>query len=465
MNSTKLVAMESNLKRNNIMNDDVLKLILEYLSVKEKIRLERCSKQFMSCIKELLLLQNGLRISHENSENFCHHKKHSTYNANICDAIFVRHSSRGCCRYRTFDIFSSKENLENILRKCPNIRSLELIECEINYEIIEWLSDKCRKLGCFKLYLDKELEEEVWERIGNKIGDKLFHFYIQAHNIETKGLVNLMKNLSIVEELAISSYRSSFCGLPLKSLLQLRKLSLFYCYIDAESIGILSQLKNLTHLYVNNFYDENIANQLLDSICTNLTKLESLSIDDIQYSSLSPLNKLENLEALEISLSESFDDKTAQFKNLKSLTLKRTLLTLKILDYIANNFKRLEKLTFNDVDYDCKCAHISLGKCLKCQESCEKYLSQLSISHLKIEDSLRKNRILLYFIPSSKKLKTIEVIRVSENNNEVLLDLSKYLANQKKNNVLTLITDSKNLMSMSKGLDVPKNLRIVNKIY
>jgi hypothetical protein len=140
-------------------------------------------------------------------------------------------------------------------------------------------------------------------------------------------------------------------------------------------------------------------------------------------------------------------------------------LTLKIVDYIANNFKKLEKLTFNDVDYDCKCADRSLGKCVKCQESCEKYLLQLSISHLKIEGSLQKNRILLYFIPSSKKLKTIEVIRVSKDNNEILLNLSKYLANQKKNNVLTLITDSKNLMSMSKSLDMPKNLRIVNKIY
>ncbi len=47
------------IKRTRLMNEDVLELILEYLSVKEMLRLERTSLQFMHCVNHVLKQKRG----------------------------------------------------------------------------------------------------------------------------------------------------------------------------------------------------------------------------------------------------------------------------------------------------------------------------------------------------------------------------------------------------------------------
>ena len=48
--------------RTEILNDDVLKLILSYLPLKERFRAQRTSKQFHSVVREMLSEQRALRI-------------------------------------------------------------------------------------------------------------------------------------------------------------------------------------------------------------------------------------------------------------------------------------------------------------------------------------------------------------------------------------------------------------------
>jgi hypothetical protein len=45
-----------------ILNEDVLKLILNQLTLRQKLQLERVSKQFQNCVKNVLQQQNQLLI-------------------------------------------------------------------------------------------------------------------------------------------------------------------------------------------------------------------------------------------------------------------------------------------------------------------------------------------------------------------------------------------------------------------
>ena len=71
------------IKRNRVMNNDVLKEIFKYLSLKEKVKLERSCNQFMIYVNELLLRQKRLKIYDKNNLNLI-----KSYNKR-CNSLFT----------------------------------------------------------------------------------------------------------------------------------------------------------------------------------------------------------------------------------------------------------------------------------------------------------------------------------------------------------------------------------------
>ena len=121
------------------MNNDMLREIFKYLSLKDKVKLERSCYQFMICVNELLLQQKGLKIYNKNYLNLIKP-------CNIPYVVIIKESDN--ILYLNF----SEKYFEIIFEKCCNITSLELIYCDISEDIIEFINKKCTKITSFKIY-------------------------------------------------------------------------------------------------------------------------------------------------------------------------------------------------------------------------------------------------------------------------------------------------------------------------
>src|SRR5258708_37126186 len=61
----------------NDLNDDCIKCIFNYLTLREKLTIERVCKRFQYLIEEVLKLQNGLLIGYSSyNYNLCKDKSH-----------------------------------------------------------------------------------------------------------------------------------------------------------------------------------------------------------------------------------------------------------------------------------------------------------------------------------------------------------------------------------------------------
>jgi len=315
-----------------------------------------------------------------------------------------------------------------------------------------------------KICPDFESNASEWEGIGRRIGHKLIDLYIEANHMNNECLVNFMKNIPLVEELAISCCRISVSEIPLNLLLRLRKLSLLYSNFDEESVGMIYQLKNLTHFSINSLFDENIAKHLLDSICENLAHLKSLSITGTQYSSISALNKLKNLEVLEISFSDSCQLEPFVHQKLKSLSLENTSLRPKKFEQLVKKFKKLSKLCLNQISFVCECNSNTTEKCIKCNEKLLKFVSDLEICHLKL-GYIEDFQLVLKFIPLLKNLRTIEISQIPEQNYQLFLNFVIDLANRNPKNSITVTILDNNIISKPITTSYPKNLKILKGNY
>lgn len=133
----------------HILNDDVLKIAFKYLSLRDKFRAQRTSKQFRNVLQELLQEQCALRIGNiADYYDNCRDERHSTKNCDIEDAIVKKYF------YKYFymnDITASKDQLANIFWKCPNIKCLELHNFQIDVDTIKWIKWHCPLLECLRM--------------------------------------------------------------------------------------------------------------------------------------------------------------------------------------------------------------------------------------------------------------------------------------------------------------------------
>ena len=406
--------------------DDLCEEILQYLSLEDKLKLEGVSKQFQRTV-----LKKHFELTIE------------TYYwipKRIVEKVY---------KYFIENIFIELKSLEVLLKKCPNITSIELKtpsfgECDYN-EVFRLITKYCNNLR--EIDFDgNQITDENIEEFQQKFGPKINSFY----RLKDANNYNLFPN---IEKLKFEFLRDSHLleAIPRLKLNKLSKLelnlkngeqymiktsvdtfpSLKYFLVDIrfknqhqinELLEFISKLKHLIDFSFKS-YDEN--NKLFcDSLkrmankCQKLKSFEcSLCMtensDLIQM--LSSIKAFPALKRLNLNLKEYFRKKVVKdsfsfeaFKGLSNITH----LTLNF------NFVKFKEMTFKDIDINLPNLQYLLIY-IEFDSNREEVtemadilsrLSKLKTLKLRISSYLNNNEIEVIFREKCKKLQTFKII-------------------------------------------------------
>ena len=109
------------------------------------------------------------------------------------------------------------------------------------------------------------------------------------------------------------------------------------------SLSLIGSSLNITHFHLRFFESDDYykckTDDVLQSICDNLTHLKSLSITNTNFSSILCINKFKNLENLEIKDSNGQELYHIDFKYLRSLKLYSGVFYAKHFAIFVENFQ------------------------------------------------------------------------------------------------------------------------------
>ena len=223
--------------------DDLCEEILQYLSLEDKLKLEGVSKQFQRTV----LKHNELTIR---SCNYMYKDILKDYKY-----LFIERS------------FITMKSLEVLLKKFPNIRSIELQgynESGFN-PVIRLITKYCNNLRQFKMY-DNQIKDQNIKAFQRKFGPKLKNL-VYMNEID----YNLFPN---IEELISYDKENIKLVLPHLKLKQLKKLKIDLKEGEEYMIKtFVETFPTLTHLDYNYFSRDS----------------------DLNYSSLNYISNLKNL--------------------------------------------------------------------------------------------------------------------------------------------------------------------------
>lgn len=396
---------------NRILNDDVLKLIFQYLSLKDKFRIQRTSKQFSHIILGLLREQFSIRIG--NIADYyanCRDDKHSTNNANIEDAITKKFF------YKYFymnDITSSKDRLSQILWKCPNIRCIELHNFHIDVETVKWIKWHSPNIECIRIdEIKYDLTARKWSQIGQSLGDKLIHLHVDGHNIKND-LTNLVQHLPHLQEFNLRNYDLTINLLLKRLSSNITSISLIDCEkLNLESVKSLANnktiAKNLLNLEINvsEGCNELVNKEIFALICDNFKQLQHFSfISHSCPSNLTLITNLKQLKSLEFNFTrDCFLDLSPipchEMLSLSSFKIHGSFFTPKMLEFIGQQFTNIEKLSLTNWAFCCGCDNDNNYDDYDCPDCDEKCCQSL----LKLE---KLDTLYLEFLYSSDYIKPL----------------------------------------------------------
>ena len=233
--------------------DDLCEEILQYLSLEDKLKLEGVSKQFQ---RTVLKKHNELTIDMNNRTNIKEEKYLRIGN------IFG---------YICIDL----KSLEILLKKCPNITSIELKKSFGRYDnnqVFRLITKYCNNLCEFD-FEGNEINDEYFEEFQRKFGQKINFI----HRLKDANNYKLFPN---IESLNVSFDRDLKLVLPQLKLKQLTDLRLVVSsgevHMVKTCVDIFPTLKHF-HLQILIFNSESIYS-FLDYI-SNLKHLIDFSIE------------------------------------------------------------------------------------------------------------------------------------------------------------------------------------------
>ena len=231
--------------------DDLCEVLLQFLPIKDKLRLESVSKQFK---KTVLQKQNEI-ILEVKLEGFSYPRRSdSSYEPNL---LRLKYSPEynvvvGMDRHLEVTAFEScyHKPIESLLKKCPNIQSIDLtgFHSENNRILIlmlQMITKYCNHLIEFNvLWLNSNdcIESQEFCR---KFGQKLKYFRYAKHISD----YNLFPNIESIEEFRVLYAVAVEEWLNLNSLNHLKELEI-YIDVNKEHLlpKVMKKFEKLTHL-------------------------------------------------------------------------------------------------------------------------------------------------------------------------------------------------------------------------
>ena len=250
--------------------DDLIELILSYLSFEDKIRLECLSKQCRSLIfnKQFVLEVHKMKRSHNTLNKLVSKKtKHKIPKIN-------------------------KTNLTSVLKKCPNLREL-LINVFIEDKDLRIIADYCRRVTTLELKAIC-LHRYVFIDFGQQFGPNLKALKLETHKLLTN------KNA----ELNVTKF--------LKMCKNLRKIEmpsnhkLFVC-TDKDFLPKLEIIEEI-RIYSNT--NQNELKTLADKYSKSLKRIGIKIVSTVKAKQLKTylrdISRFENLQSLDLKISENY---------------------------------------------------------------------------------------------------------------------------------------------------------------
>lgn len=352
-------------------------------------------------------------VHYENIKNIEIERTNDRYEVTICNE---QYSYKGEKRELEFDTF---QELEKFLNQCVNLKCMDIAAIDAvdlataipNPEKIESLSIQCLREGLEFLRDYKNLEyltmNYVYSNDFSAISDlkKLRELSIHDSNME---------NLDMVRELKLKKLEIKNCPElkdinGLEKLTRLESLELDNTGITDEDIEVLSKLKLLSSLYLNDTNIENIdvlaplkkmerielENTKVKNIDVfkNFKKLYRLVLTNTKIESFEPLEKLDKLEY--VDLSGTGMDSLYYLRNATAmLELILDWNNLEDVSIIQNEFLKLERLS------------------LRCNK-------------IPIEDLENLSALTLKEINMNSQLLSIQLVEVSYENEEYHIRIQK----------------------------------------
>ncbi len=424
----------------NVLNNDCIQQIIKKLSINEMLKLEKVDKRFEFCVKEVLKQQKVLCFG---EKLFC---KHSAINSNIY----------------YFETFINFNQIKAILKKCPNIKCLQMREIIINKSLIEWISNNCKQLVCIHLFdprSEPSLQEIDFKQIAKLLSDKIEieiifgkREYDREYDIEYDIQYDIEYDIEYDREYYLSQYSIiafiqnmpqifdiSFCTQAHYNIRKLipcfghniRSLSIENC--NSLSIEDLNVIKNNTNLVELKLYSSADTQQIFDFICDNFTQLKSFGFGHQKNSnhfSLIQILNLTNLEKFYLRLAGSDIHFLSTVKNkslnkLQTIELSNTSITPTMFANLIQMCSNIEIISINYLKVYCE-HNQRKPYCFECVYKLLECLSKLN--RLKVLEINDENYGIIKAI----------VRHINEQTFERLEELSLFLSsNMESLNVLT----------------------------
>ena len=335
--------------------DDLTELILQYLTFEDKVRLECVSKQWRRLVfnKQFVIEINGITDNVFN-DNELH---------NSLNKLFRRINSR---------IQLNEQSLKSVLKKCPNIRKVNL-KIDIDWSLLSLIGRYCPRiksltfgtLTCDVRSVDFFL----------KYGHKLEEIVIYKLNDEIKEFLKLCPNLKKVNA-RLMSYHNALTYFAKEDKLFLPKLECFENYTNSGydlniSSNYMIEFETFTNRYNQTIKTLNISfgyltEKELKTCLQYISRFENLRqlkfiidlqqraerIDDCLSLIGQKCNKLLKLHLSinnSFSISDRFFDIFTNFKTIKKLKI--TLKINKALKGSVECFKHCKQLKYLDINY------------------------------------------------------------------------------------------------------------------
>ena len=258
--------------------DDLCEEILQYLSLEDKLKLEGVSKQFQRTVlkKHYELILENVKQSPNRFWMFREVKPGIVYIENI--------------------LFDSK-SLEVLLKKCPNITSIELRDFNLNYdynEVFRLITKYCNNLREIEFSTNKisdenieEFQQKFWPKIkfiyrlkdANNYNlfpniEKLKFFqYIDLQEVIPRLKLNKLKNF----EVSIPKGEEDMVKTCVNSFPTLRRFRLIIIRSEIEIYNSFEFISNLKHLIDFGFFGRVDNNKLFcDSLKRMANKCQKL---------------------------------------------------------------------------------------------------------------------------------------------------------------------------------------------
>ena len=311
--------------------DDLSEVILQYLSLEDKLRLQCVSKQFQRTVFQR---HYELYINMRGPEDHKYFLKNK-------DKYLIRKVNN---YYYITSTDQSLNAFKALLKQCPNITSIVVF---FNYwdrhfspdqinEVFRLIIENCNNLNEFNIL--KDINDSNFEEFHRKFGPKIKYLRFFRELIE----LNLFPNI----EKIIINYVPDYSIIPQLNLAKLKQLELTL-HEDEENMlqTFIDTFPTLTHLkvYINSEY-ENTIYKPLDNI-SNLKHLIHLTFsmnvwknNNRLFSLLKQMeNNCQNLKSIDcrFGINDKNSDIKQSFSQLKAFPLKR----LNLRFYLVDNYE------------------------------------------------------------------------------------------------------------------------------